>query len=182
MIRTVLILAGIVGVVPASAAQQPQTAAVSTTVANPAQRSAPERAWDDLRWLATALEAYSSDNDSLYSTGQGPRDGVVADLDQQLEWYYSNTFPSKPAPPHVDPWGRPYHFVISGTRKLYALYSLGPDGKLDNLAEQFVRKLTKDQLSDVELKDQQASGNVIVSSGTLLFAPPEVLRTLKPAT
>ncbi|HYM62951.1 MAG TPA: type II secretion system protein GspG [Thermoanaerobaculia bacterium] len=180
MSRALLIAASVVFLASVPAAAQPDTR-THTPGAARAERSAPQRAWDDLRWLMTALEAYATDNDSHYAPAGVPRDGVLSKLDQQLEWYYANTFPRRPSPPHVDPWGRQYHFVISETRKLYALYSLGPDGKLDGAAEAFLERLKKDQVTGEELQKPQTSRNVVVSGG-LLFAPPEVLRTLRPAS
>jgi hypothetical protein len=145
-----------------------------------AEKSPPERAWDDLRWLMTALEAYAVDNDSLYAPIGGPRDGVVSDLDQQLEWYYQHTYPKRSSPPHVDPWGRPYLFVISGAGKHYALYSLGPKGKLDAAEEAFLERVRKDQLDGVSSDTPESSQGVIVGSGMLRFAPAEVLKLLRP--
>jgi type II secretory pathway pseudopilin PulG len=143
-------------------------------------KSEAERAWDDLRWLMTALEAYSTDNDFCFQPVGGPRDGIVSDLSKQLEWYYANTYPHKTSPPIVDPWGREYRYVISNTRKLYALYSLGPKGKLDAIAKRFLQRLRNDDVTEDELRERRTSRNIIVGAGMFMFAPDEVLRTLKP--
>ncbi|HEY2289788.1 MAG TPA: type II secretion system protein GspG [Thermoanaerobaculia bacterium] len=184
MVRGFLIVALLLGVVSVSAGEQTGTPTAQETTNNtpaPAtSRSAPERAWDDLRWLMTALEAYATDNDELYAPAGRTGDCVVSDLDHQLEWYYENTYPTRRAP-SVDPWGRPYHIVISNSRKLYALYSLGPDGKLEEVAEQFLERLKQDQLRAGDLKERQTSRNVIIVPGNLRFAPAEVLRPLGPS-
>jgi len=150
--------------------------AVSVFGEDSAQKSPNQRAWDDVRWLATALEAYGTDNDFLYGRADVLREGNVSDLDGQLQWYYANTYPKKPAPPHVDPWGRPYRFVISESRKLYALYSLGPAGKLDAKARAFLEKLKVDQIKEDDLKKPRTSQNIVYAAGLLRFAPPEILQ------
>jgi hypothetical protein len=183
MIRGVLIVAGVLGVVSVSNTEQTAKPPVTTTATSPgapAARTPPERAWDDLRWLMTALEAYSTDNDFHFAPADGPRQGLVSDLNKQLEWYYANTYPKRSAPPSVDPWGREYRFVISDARTLYALYSVGPDGKLNAAEAQFLERLKKDDVKDDELKEPHTSRNVIVTSGGVTFAPPEVLRGLRP--
>ena len=84
------------------------------------------------------------------------------------------------ATPSTDPWGQPYRFVISDTLKQYAFYSLGPDAKLGEKEESFLKDLKRDRLSEADLKQRRVSKNVIVGSGTFFFAPPEILRTLEP--
>ncbi|HEX7678890.1 MAG TPA: type II secretion system protein GspG [Thermoanaerobaculia bacterium] len=180
MIRGFLIVAGLFGVVSASNVEPPVKPVVPAKTGKPAVRTPPERAWDDLRWLMTALEAYSTDNDSHFAPAGGRREGQVSDLDKQLEWYYANTYPKRSAPPSVDPWGRAYRFVISDARTHYALYSLGADGKLNAAEAQFLERLKKDDVKDDELKEPHTSRNVIVTSGGVTFAPPEVLRGLQP--
>lgn len=150
-----------------------QAIAGSATV--PTEKTAPEIVWDDLRWLMTALEAYASDNDWLYAPADGRRDGAVSDLDPLLEWYYENTFPERSTPPRVDPWGRPYRFVISTARKQYAIYSLGPGGKLGVAEDVFLTRVRRDQVTEDQLTKPNASHNLVVVSGSLVFAPAEVL-------
>jgi hypothetical protein len=144
------------------------------------EKSASERAWDDLRWLMTSFEAYASDNEWFYAPADGRRKGDLSELDKLLEEYYANTYPNRAAPPRIDPWGHPYRFVISDTRKQYAFYSLGPDAKLGDAEEAFLENLKRDALSEAGLKQRHVSRNVIVGSGTFFFAPPEVLRMLAP--
>jgi hypothetical protein len=164
----------------AGSSEQPRSNA--TRAAQPAtEKSAPERAWDDLRWLTTALEAYSTDNDSLYAPTGFAREGGVSDLEKQLEWYYANTFPRKSAPPLVDPWGHEYRFVLSDSGRSYALYSLGADGKLDAAAETFLKRLKRDQVTAEELQKSLPSSNVVVS-GALILAPAELLRSVQAAS
>jgi Type II secretion system (T2SS), protein G len=179
MSRHVFIVTSLLASVIASAQQPPASSARAAKPA--AQKTAPERAWDDLRWLMTALEAYSTDNDSLYAPAGAAHEGKVSDLDQQLELYYANTFPKKAAAPRVDPWGREYRFVISDTRKSYALYSLGAKGKLDDASASFLKRLKNDQVSPEELEKARPSSN-IVASGGLVLAPEEVLQGIKPAS
>lgn len=141
-------------------------------------KSPGQLAWDDLRWLATALEAYSTDNESLYGPPDGPQDGVIRDLDQQLNWYYDNTAPAKPRPA-IDPWGHPYRFAISKSRKAYALYSSGPDGRLDARAAEMIDRLKRDAVTADDLAKPQVSASVVVISGTIAFAPEDVLKQLR---
>jgi hypothetical protein len=179
LIRHFMVFASLFATVLGSA-DQPHTNAPRATQPA-AERSAPERAWDDLRWLMTALEAYATDNDSLYEPAGSAREGGVSALDQQLEEYYANTFPRRVAPPRLDPWGREYRFVISETRRSYAIYSLGTYGKLDAAAGSFLERLKKDQVTDQELQKSLPSNNIVVS-GTLIFAPAEVLRRMQAAS
>lgn len=179
MIRRFLMSVIVLAVICATATAQVLNAKPASNA--PSTRSAPLRAWDDLRWLMTALEAYGTDNDSLYGPADGVREGVVSDLDRQLEWYYANTFPRRQSPPHLDPWERPYHFVISSSRKSYALYSLGVGGQLDDDAKAVLDSVKNDRVGENELGKRRTSPNVIVISGKLLFAPEDVLATMKPA-
>jgi hypothetical protein len=142
------------------------------------EKSASQVAWDDLRFLMTAVEAYGTDNDSVYAAAAKVRQGPVGELRTALDWYYANTVPHKNAPPQLDPWGREYRFVISDSGKLYAIYSLGVDGKLDREAETFLDRLAKDAVTPEELQKTRVSNNTVVSGG-VIFAPEEVVRTLK---
>jgi type II secretory pathway pseudopilin PulG len=139
-----------------------------------------QRAWDDLRWLMTTLEAFSTDNDGLYAPLDAPREGALADLDRVLAPYYAGTYPKKPTP-YADPWGHPYRFVISDSRRLYALYSLGPAGKLEPPADAFLKRLRNDRIDEAELTKERISQNVVVASGMLVFALREVLQNLQKA-
>ena len=176
MIRHFLIVAGFLATVTGSPAQPHATSPRPTQSA--ATKTEPQRAWDDLRWLMTALEAYATDNDLFYAPAGAAHEGKMSDLDQQLEPYYANTFPKKSAAPRIDPWGHAYRFVISDTRKAYALYSLGAKGKLDDASASFLKRLKNDQVTQEELEKGSPSNNIVVSSG-LIFAPEEVLRTIK---
>jgi hypothetical protein len=135
-------------------------------------------AWDDVRYLMTALEAYSTDHDDVYAPADGPREGNVAELDEQLKWYYANTYPKKAAPPHSDPWGRPYRFVISRSGKDYALYTLGAAGKLEPAPAALLERVRNDELTDADRKNLATSKNLVAAAGHLAFAPPEVADTL----
>lgn len=165
--------------IPAWGAEQTNT---PTRAPTQVEKSASERAWDELRWLMTALEAYAIDNDSAYAPVRGPREGTVADLDQQLEWYYKNTYPKRSGPPHVDPWGRTYCFVFSKTGKHYALYSLGESGKLGAAEEAFLKRVKEGQFAEDAQQAPESSRNVVVVSGALRFAPAEVLRLVRPVS
>jgi hypothetical protein len=178
MLRFYVIAPVILGAWTFTAADEPKLA-----VATPAQaeKSAPERAWDDLRWIMTALEAYAIDNDEMYAPVGAPREGAVADLDQRLDWHYKNTYPKRSSPPRLDPWGRPYRFVFSRSGKRYALYSAGANGKLDRAEKAFVMQFKKSEPKPNDQEAPKSSGSVIVAAGSLRFAPAEILEVLKQA-
>lgn len=157
--------------------EEPKVPPVTPTAV---EKSKPERAWDDLRWLMTALEAYAIDNDSTYAQAAGPREGSVADLERQLEWYYGNTYPRRNGTPHVDPWGRPYRFVFSRSGRHYALYSLGGGGKLGVGEEEFLKGVRGGQIAEGAGEGPQVSHSVVVAMGSLRFAPTEALKLLRP--
>ena len=177
MLRSFLVFASFL-VAMSSPGGEPPNAAPSLPPVT--EKSASEHAWDDLRWLMTSFEAYASDNEWFYAPADGRRTGDVSELDKLLAWYYANTYPKRGAPPRVDPWGHPYRFVISDTRKQYAFYSLGSDAKLGEAEEAFLKNLKGDRLSEADLKQRHVSRSVIVGSGTFFFAPSEVLRMLAP--
>jgi hypothetical protein len=128
-----------------------------------------ERAMKDLRSLTTSFEAYSMDNDGFYMPLHGPRDGVVADLDAMLAEMFPRVETS-----HPDPWGHPYRFLVSDSRRAYAMVSLGPNGKLERAVEVFLARLRKDAISEQDLTQQHPSSNIVFASGMLLFAPAQV--------
>jgi hypothetical protein len=135
-----------------------------------------DRAMKDLRSLTTAFEAYSIDNDGNYAPPDGQREGVVADLGHALEGIYPPVESN-----HPDPWGHPYRFVVSDSRHAYAMYSLGPDGKLEASVEAFLGRLRKDKVSENELIEQHASSNIVFASGMLVFAPRRVFSEMRRA-
>ncbi len=138
--------------------------------------SAVDSAMHDLRTVLTALEAYSIDNDGLYAAPGARLEGTTADLDALLApTYIANV-------PHVDPWGHPYRFLVSGSRRGYALYCLGPSGQLDSAARTFLDRLRTDTVSEGALTVQQPSQNLVFASGMLVFAPPAVLQSIKRAS
>jgi len=146
-----------------------------------AESQAPvERTMADIRFLTTAIEAYSTDYDGMYAQPDWPHEGNVADLDKQLGGYYQGTYPKRPTP-HLDPWGHPYRFVISDSRAQYAIYSLGTSGKADSAATEFLSRLRHDRISDADLTRQRASANIVVASAMLVFAPGDVLREMAKA-
>ncbi len=156
------------------AGEEPKAPPLTPT---PVERSKPERAWDDLRWLMTALEAYAIDNDSAYAEAAGPREGAVADLERQLEWYYGNTYPKRSGPPYVDPWGRPYRFLFSRSGRQYALYSLGEGGTLGVGEEEYLKRVRGGQVAEGAGEGPQVSRSVVVAMGALRFAPAEAVKS-----
>lgn len=176
MLGRLLMVASFIMAVPSIAGEYVSAGSASA----PTQKNATEIAWDDLRWLATALEAYASDNDWLYAPTDGKLAGTVSDLDRVLEWYFANTFPKRSAPPRIDPWGRPYRFVVSEARKQYALYSSGANTELGEAEKTFIIRLKGDHLTEDDLKERNVSGNLVLASGSLVFAPAEIHRSLKP--
>ncbi len=135
-----------------------------------------ERVWSDLRSLTLYFEGYSTDHDA-YAGPDWPREGAITDLDQRLGPAYEGSYP-RATPPRIDPWGHPYRFVISNSRKQYALYSLGPSGKADPAATRFLERLRRDQIGDADLTRERGSANIVVASGMLVFAPADVLQVL----
>lgn len=139
-----------------------------TATLHAADSDAVERAMADLRQLTTALEAYSTDYDGLYTEPDGLRDGTASDLNHVLAPIYIKTVPQ------TDPWGKPYRFTISNSRKLYAMYSLGPAQRLEPDVEAFLKKLRADQISETDLQQERPSQNLVFASGMLVFAVPSV--------
>jgi len=135
-----------------------------------------DRAMRDLRELTTAFEGYSTDHDGNYTPPDGRREGIVADLRAAFEGIY---------PPvesdHPDPWGHPYRFIVSESGRAYAMYSLGPNGKLEAAVEMFLGRLRKGAVSENDLVEQHASNNVVFVSGMLVFAPPSVFSEMRRA-
>ena len=130
----------------------------------------------DLRSLTTALEAYGMDHDGNYAPLDGRHAGIVAELDHELEGIYPHVETN-----HPDPWGHPYRFIVSDSRHAYAMYSLGPNGKLEPPVEAFLARLRKDTVSENELIEQHASSNIVFASGMLVFAPWRVFSEMRRA-
>lgn len=76
-----------------------------------------ERTMRDLRTIATAVEAYASDNDDTY-----PRAADYATLVKDLE---DDDLPQK------DVWGNSYAYVVSADAKHYRVISSGSDGNFE---------------------------------------------------
>jgi hypothetical protein len=75
----------------------------------------------DMRSLATAVEAYSTDqSDETYPVATD-----LAGLKTALKDVYMKNFPEK------DMWGHPYEYVVSPDRKHYRIVSAGADGIFD---------------------------------------------------
>jgi hypothetical protein len=73
----------------------------------------------DMRALATAIEAYQTDQ----ADGTYPAAADMAGLKAQLKGIYmSQKFPEK------DMWGHPYEYVVSPDRHHYRIVSAGADG------------------------------------------------------
>jgi len=69
----------------------------------------------DIRSIATAVEAYATDNDGKYPTGD------IDAIKKVLSPTYIQNFPEK------DMWGRPYAYIASEDRKHYRVASSGAD-------------------------------------------------------
>jgi len=75
--------------------------------------------------IGTALELYYMENGSYPTT----RDGLKALVEAPPEATRWNGPYIKKAKNLLDPWGRPYQYVYSGSGGDYEVYSLGPNGK-----------------------------------------------------
>lgn len=92
------------------------------------------RTMSDIRKVATALEAYATDNDELYPTGD------YASLKELLSPEYLETLPEK------DIWGHPYAYIVSTDRRHYRIVSAGAD----SIFEWDSRRIAPTSDNDVE--------------------------------
>jgi hypothetical protein len=146
--------------------------------AAPAKEQAKDRveaASADLRQLITALEAYSTDIDFLYAQADAKREGTAADLESTLVPIYLKSIPK------VDPWGHPYRYVISDSRRSYVFYSAGPSGVLETNVKGWIERLRHDQLDESEFAQSQPSTNLVYANGAFRFLPATALGEIKSA-
>jgi hypothetical protein len=134
-----------------------------------------EAASADLRQLITALEAYSTDIDFLYAAVDAKREGTAADLEPTLVPIYLKSIPK------IDPWGHPYRYVISDSRRSYVFYSAGPSGTLETNVKGWIERLRHDQLDESEFAQSQPSTNLVYANGAFRFLPAAAIGKMKSA-
>ena len=89
------------------------------------ERSKAARTRADMRTIATATEAYATDNNKY------PKAKDAGGLEKLLIPTYIRTFPRQ------DGWGHAYVYVVSPDSAHYIIASAGPDGKLETASTVF---------------------------------------------
>jgi len=85
----------------------------------PTPESAAKRTMADMRSLATASEAYATDNNKY------PDAKTIAELGKLIVPIYIRVAPQK------DGWGTPFRYAVSADLQTYRFVSAGPDKKFD---------------------------------------------------
>lgn len=141
-----LVLVAIIGILAAIAIPNMLTAM---------QRSRQKRTMADLRTVATAVEAYASQNDKY------PPGSSIADLAPALTPTYAKVLPS------VDGWGKPLRYECwpAGECRSYAISSAGADQVFQHESAQEYTADTKTESFDCDL---------VFANGTFVQYPDHV--------
>lgn len=116
-----------------------------------------ERTMRDIRTIATAVEAWATDNDEE----KYPEASSMEALRKELEPTYIRTLPLK------DVWGNGYSYAVSDDRLSYRIVSAGSDGvfEWDSRRAAPVAESTKVRLSD------HSGDDIIYGDGTFIQIP-----------
>lgn len=114
------------------------------------------RAMADIRTIATATEAFSIDNDGRY-----PDAKAIEELGSLISPIYVRNMPI------LDPWGKPYAYLMLDEGEGYRIASAGPDGRFD--------AFTLNPYVDIEpLAATGDDYDLVYENGSFLVYPAEI--------
>jgi hypothetical protein len=122
-----------------------------------------EKTMSDIRVIATAIEAWSTDHDDKYPDG-----GAWEHLRKELQPTYVKELPEK------DSWGTAYAYVVSPERDHYRIVSAGADSVFDWDSRRIAvpKKKADDDEEETPLKlSERLEDDIIYADGVFLQIP-----------
>jgi len=120
-----------------------------------------EKTMGDIRVIATAIEAWSTDHDERYPDGGG-----WETLRKELQPAYVKELPEK------DSWGAAYAYVVSTERDHYRIVSAGADSVFDWDSRRIVVSKKKADDEETSMKfSERLEDDIIYADGIFLQIP-----------